>query len=100
VALYLQPPESPIWAEEHQPLPVESGDFELRIEGPRLRVAGSRATGVVELAHLDNADYASHPVEPHAAWRRLLETLCRRPFRPDNYEAKYLRPGYRSDMPP
>jgi len=99
VALHLQPPDAPVWAEAHLPLPVETGDFDLLIEGPGLRVIGTQAARAVELRHLRNEGHPAAPLAPHAAWRRVAEALCRRPFRPDNYAAKYLRPAYRSDAP-
>lgn len=99
IALYLQPPDAMVWSERHLPLPVEAGDFDVVIEGPALRLKGSRADGTVEIRHLRNAGHSASPLEPYSAWRKLAETLCRRPFRPDNYAAKYLQPRYRSHEP-
>jgi hypothetical protein len=98
VAAYLLPPEHPFWRGPTEPLPVERGDFALRLEGPALTVRGEAATGRVTLA-FDAAAGApvAPPLERHGPLRRLAEALLRRPLRPDNYARKYHAAAYDSD---
>jgi hypothetical protein len=58
------------------------------------------ATGRVTVRHRANAGLGQAPVVPHAPWRRAVEAALRRPFRPANYAAKYMRETYASDNPP
>lgn len=100
VAAYLLPPAHPFWTGPPAPLPVEQGDFTLRLEGPALTVRGEAATGRVTLAFdAGAAAPAAPPLETHGPLRRLAEALLRRPLRPDNYARKYHAAEYRSDNP-
>lgn len=98
VAAYLLPPEHRFWRGPPEPLPVERGDFRLRLDGPGFTVTGEG--GRVSLAFDRNADAPeAPPLAPHGPWRRLAESLLRRPLRPDNYARKYGARQYRSDNP-
>jgi hypothetical protein len=41
------PKTDPFWTEPETPLPVERGDFQVRFEGPRMLLAGSKDSGQV-----------------------------------------------------
>lgn len=45
--MYQIPASDPFWTAPEEPLPVEKGDFEIRFEGPRMKVLGRRETGEV-----------------------------------------------------
>jgi hypothetical protein len=45
--MYQIPASDPFWTAPEEPLPVEKGDFEVRFEGPRMKVLGRRETGEV-----------------------------------------------------
>jgi hypothetical protein len=100
VAAYLLPPAHPFWTGPTEPLPVERGDFALRLAGPALTLRGEAATGRVTLA-FDATDPSAGapPLEAHGPLRRLAEALLRRPLRPDNYARKYHAAAYGSDNP-
>lgn len=100
VVAYWFPADHAVWTAAPEPLPVERGSFAFTLAGPRLAVAGEGGTGRVTVRHLANAGLGCPPVTPHGPWRRVLEALLRRPFRPANYAAKYMREAYVSDDPP
>ncbi len=100
VVAYWFPAGHPVWAAAPEPLPVERGSYAFTLAGPGLAVSGDAETGRVTVRHLANAGLGCPAVTPHGAWRRVLETLLRRPFRPANYAAKYMREAYVSDEPP
>lgn len=99
VALYLEPPEAAVWQAAPEPLPVERGSFTIELPSPGLTVSGDQASGAIEVRHHRNAGLPEAPLQPYGPLRPIAEALLRRPLRPPNYEAKYLRPAYRSDRP-
>ena len=46
-AMFLIPPEDPFWSAPEEPLPVEKQSFLVRLEGPKMMLAGERRTGEV-----------------------------------------------------
>jgi hypothetical protein len=100
VVAYWFPAGHPVWTAAPEPLPVERGNYAFTLAGPNLAVSGDAATGRVTVRHLPNAGMGYPAVTPHALWRQVLETVLRRPFRPANYGAKYMREAYVSDDPP
>lgn len=100
VVAYWFPAGHPVWTAAPEPLPVERGGYAFTLAGPNLAVSGDAATGRVTVRHLANAGLGFPAVTPHGAWRQVLETLLRRPLRPANYAAKYMREAYVSDDPP
>lgn len=96
VAAFALRPESAFWTTAPEPLPVEKGDFELRLPQPGWILRGSRSTNsiVIKTAHEDNP-----PLESHKLLDRILEQFTRKPRRPKNHEAKYCRSHYDSAVP-
>jgi hypothetical protein len=81
-----------------QPLPVEQADYRLVYAKLGWIVSGRRDDGSVTVEIPGNAGNAPRTL-PYAPWRRCLEALLRRPFRPSNEAAEYDRPVYTSATP-
>jgi hypothetical protein len=98
VLAFLQPPDSSFWQSRQQPLPVELADYRLVYDKLGWVVSGRRANGSVTIEIPGNA--GNKPMLlPYAGWRRWLERIFRRPFRPVNEDTEYNRPVYSSGAP-
>ncbi|TDD56229.1 DUF2264 domain-containing protein [Nonomuraea terrae] len=66
------PADHPVWTAVEEPLPVESGDFQLAVRAPGWLVAGTRSDGVVRVVNhgTDHARPGAHRSEP-ALYARL-----------------------------
>ncbi|MBA3672070.1 MAG: DUF2264 domain-containing protein, partial [Gemmatimonadaceae bacterium] len=53
--MYAIPAGDPFWSAPEEPLPVETRDFEVRFEGPRMMLLGTKATGEVRWVQARNA---------------------------------------------
>jgi hypothetical protein len=98
VLAFLQAPASDFWQMTEQPLPVEQADYRLVYAKLGWIVSGRRDDGSVTVEIPGNAGNAPRTL-PYARWRRCLEALLRRPFRPSNEAAEYDRPVYTSATP-
>lgn len=98
VLAFMHAPGDRFWAEAPARLPVEVSDYQL--EYPKLgwRVAGHVATGEITIEILKNAEAINRP-EPYTRLDELLETILRRPMRPNNYRVKYASRYYSSAHP-
>jgi hypothetical protein len=98
VLAYLQPPQSDFWQSQERLLPVELEDYRLVYDKLGWIVSGRRDQGSVTIEIPANAGKAP-PTLPYALWRRWLEQIVRRPFRPANEDVEYNRPIYSSATP-
>jgi hypothetical protein len=98
VLALMQPPDAAFWRVPEQPLPVERGDYRLVYGNLGWIVSGDHASGRVAIEIPANAGNAPQ-VLPYSTWRRWLEPLFQRPFRPANEAVQYRRPVYSSDAP-
>ena len=94
----LQPQQAAFWQAPEQPLPVERADYRLVYEKVGWIVSGRRDDGSVTIEIPGNAGNAARTL-PYARWRKWLEAVFRRPFRPSNEAVEYNRPLYSSAAP-
>jgi hypothetical protein len=97
-AIY-HPADAAIWTDRPEPLPVERGDFDVRVAGGRWRVLGQRASGTVTVEVLANSEGSRPSLEPFTFRQRLRSLARGEPGRPRNYEAKYDGRRYSSAEP-
>jgi hypothetical protein len=98
VLAFLQPPQSAFWQAPQEPLPVERADYRLAYDKVGWIVSGRRDDGSVTIEIPGNDGKAPRTL-PYARWRKWLEAVFRRPFRPSNEEVEYDRPLYSSAAP-
>ncbi len=91
--------DHPFWQCTEQPLPIETGDFDIVIAAPGWRVAGRKAQVDVTVYLERNRSNPAYPVLPYPAWRAGLDALRGRPSRPNNHLAKYGRYSYNNQRP-
>lgn len=86
------------WIDRSAALPVEVADY--RIEYPKIGwiVTGHVQGGEITVEVLRNTGEIRRPT-PYARSDEILETILRRPFRPDNHAVKYDSPVYSSADP-
>lgn len=94
---FLAGPRDPFWTAPERPLPVERASYEVSIPALGWRIDGDASTGAIKVTRAASA--TAVPLEPFSPLRRLASLVFRRPFRPDNHAAKYLRPSYSSANP-
>ena len=92
-------PDHRFWRATAEPLPVETGNYDVTLTAPGWRVTGERATGAIAIEVLANAHDACPGLEPFGPLRTLRNFACGTPRRPRNSEARYERRVYRSDAP-
>lgn len=93
------PEAAPFWRTGGERLPVELGDFELRIPATGWRIQGIRGQGDVLLHTGSTLPETATALEPYGLRRRLSGLLRGKPNRPDNTAAKYHRGVYGSRSP-
>jgi hypothetical protein len=99
VAAFHLSPESAFWTATPEPLPVERGDSEIMIEGPKWRVKGCKSDGSISIEVLRNEIGAEPSLEPFS-WLDYVRNIAhQKAMRPRNDAAKYGRRIYRSDKP-
>jgi len=86
------------WTDPPGRLPVEVSDY--RLEYPKLgwTVTGHGSTGEITIEIVKNAEVINRP-DPYTRFDELLETILRRPMRPNNYRVKYASRYYSSAHP-
>lgn len=99
VAAFSIPSAAPFWQEKAGLLPVEKGDYELTLEGPRWRVLGDHKRKAVVVEVLDNALRPPPSLEEYTLKHRIQSLAYEQGVRPSNLEAKYRGRHYRSDVP-
>jgi len=96
IAAFSLPPDSAFWRAAPEPLPVELGDFELRLPEPDWVLIGNRSAGSIAIR---TGRHHDAPLERYRIVDRLLELATRKPRRPKNNAAKYERSHYDSAHP-
>lgn len=108
VAALAIPAEHPFWTEVPRPLPVEMGNFDVRLPAAGLRVVGTQATGNVRLVVESNlppglrGDAPPGPqprIRPYTLMARLKDLVDGGIRRPDNEAAAYRAAHYDSNAP-
>lgn len=96
IAAFAFPSDSPFWLAAPEALPVELGDFELRITEPGWVLVGNQRESSITI----KTDYAGDaPLESQRVVSRLIELITRKPRRPRNEAAKYRRAHFGSVNP-
>jgi hypothetical protein len=95
--------DAPFWRDPPEKLPVERSSYERDISSIGWRVVGNQAGAEIRILRA-GATPMSEPVldalAPYSMWRRLVSTVIWwRPYRPDNWAAKYRLPVYSSRTP-
>ncbi len=104
VVAFMQKPDAPLWRDSPSArLPVEQGDFVLDIPSAGWTVQGWKATGEVRITQRNVPDgtppHLLSRAEEQLSLHDRIEELLGRPYRPDNYPAKYDRRSYSSAIP-
>jgi hypothetical protein len=100
---YYQKESGSIWKATGGLLPIETGDYEINIKGPKLKVIGNTLTHEVTVEQLEPykriTDISDQPLIEMPLWRSFAEVVLRRPLRLDNFEVKYGRKKYTNITP-
>lgn len=96
VAFYKRP-DSPFWSGEIGKLPIERGSYAVSVGPSGWRVVGNQGTGNVEI-DLPKGE-SNVPIQPYNWFRRFRSAVLGRPYRPENWDAKYGRNKYESARP-
>ena len=99
VAAYQFPADSDFWAGSPEPLPIETGDFDLIWRTPGFRVTGTQATANVRLTRLAPPPRTEPVLEPYTLLARAQDLLQGGIRRPGNFEVRYRR-AYYDTRPP
>jgi hypothetical protein len=96
VAAFVLPDDHAFWQLCPEPLPVEQGDYRIRVEPAGWDIVGDRRSGIVKL---ETGRTGVPPLQSISLLDRLISPFCRVPRRPDNIPAKYGRASYVSTSP-
>jgi hypothetical protein len=99
VAAFFLDDDTPFWRSAGEPLPVERGDFAVRIPATGWTVHGVQRTGEIRIETGSGATSEAPVLRSYPFHRRILDRLLRRAGRPDNLEAKYGRGVYSNLQP-
>jgi hypothetical protein len=99
VAALELPGSSDFWSAAPEPLPVERGDFELRLDGVGWVVRGSRDDLSICIEVPANAAEPEPVPEPYGVREHFFSVAEASPRRPKNYRFKFGQRHYRSDRP-
>jgi hypothetical protein len=91
--------DSPFWYGPEELLPIEVSDYRIGISQIGVEIEGRKDEGEVVLRLLQASPYGNRRITRYSIWRKLLGWFFQRPFRPDNYAAKYGRDFYSSLRP-
>lgn len=96
---FLNPSDSNFWTCMPEKLPIEKGDYDVTINGPQFRLIGKRETKQVKLIRTPvfQNSKSNQKITGIGFLRNSLQTILRRPLRPDNLHIKYGREEYLSD---
>lgn len=98
VAALAYPDAHEFWQSAPEPLPVERGDFQVRLVDPCWEVRGQQATGEVVVEVLDN-DAGACPTLPPLSRRERWQRAGGKAPRPRAGEAAYGRRHYSNRQP-
>lgn len=93
------PETSEFWSGQPKLLPVEMGDYEVRIEAPQWTITGDQRTGTIRLQKPGLPRNEVSGLSEYNAIRRAGSAILRRPFRPENHRSKYELNLYDSAQP-
>ena len=99
VAAFFLDDDTPFWRSAGEPLPVERGDFAVRVPAIGWSIHGVQRTGEVRIERQGRPAAEAPALRPYRLHRRLIDLLLCRAGRPDNLEAKYERGVYSSLQP-
>jgi hypothetical protein len=99
VVAFAIPETAEFWTGAPGLLPVEKGDFEVRIGPPHWTVTGHRRTGAIQLQKpgLPKSEVAG--LSDYNIIRQAASAILWRPFRPENHRPKYELDLYDSSQP-
>lgn len=99
IVAFVLPRESTFWTSGGEELPIDRGDYELRLKAPGWTVRGTRKTGAVSIEQSDSLPSSETRLEAYGLVRKMASVLLRHPYRPYNGPAKYERGHYSSSQP-
>lgn len=96
---FLNQSDSKFWLSTPEPLPIEKGSFDIKIDGPNFHLTGDHKTKRVSLKRVPifHNDNSSKKINNIGAFRSFMQIILRRPLRSDNLHIKYGRSEYSSD---
>lgn len=97
VVAFYKAPTSPFWQGLPGKLPIETKDFAFSIPATGWHVIGTHASGDIQIDIPGNVSVPA--IQPYGWWRKLASAVLWRPFRPDNFAAKYRSTKYESNAP-
>ncbi|MBD2362455.1 DUF2264 domain-containing protein [Anabaena minutissima FACHB-250] len=89
----------PLWNSPPEKLPVEIGDFSEVNHSIGWRIKGNKSTQTIELEVLKNQGSKYPKLRRYGIINQIKESIARRPFRPQNYDALYQRFSYSTASP-
>lgn len=89
----------PLWNSTPEKLPIEVDDFSEVNQAIGWRIKGNKSTQTIELELLNNQGRKSAKLKQYGRINQIKESITKRPFRPQNYEALYRRPLYSTAAP-
>ena len=98
VAAFYIPDTAEFWTGAPGLLPVEKGDYEVRIGPPHWTVTGDHRTGAIRIRKpgLPNSEAAG--LSDYNIIRQAASAMLWRPFRPENHRPKYELDSYDSSQ--
>jgi hypothetical protein len=87
------------WQSAQDSLPIDRGNYRVRVGSIAWTIVGDAATGTTALTADDSLPDSLTNIRPAAAWSELKSLLNGQPNRPLNTEAKYQRGTYQSEPP-
>ncbi|MEA5516422.1 DUF2264 domain-containing protein [Nodularia sp. UHCC 0506] len=88
-----------LWNSSPEKLPIEVGDFSEVNQSIGWHIKGKKSTQTIELELLNNQGKKSPKLKKYGIINHIKESITKRPFRPQNYEALYHRPLYSNASP-
>lgn len=91
--------DAPFWQSSAGRLPVEKGSYQINLEPCGWRITGRRESLAIAIENLRSGKAGGAALVDYGLVRRVAGALLRKPFRPENREAKYDRKRYSSNEP-
>jgi hypothetical protein len=93
------PAEDTFWQGAQDSLPIDRGNYRMRVGSIAWTITGDAAAGTTALTADDSLTDSLTNIQPVPAWSELKSLVSGRPNRPRNTEAKYQRGTYQSEPP-
>ena len=97
VAAFFLPQDSQFWSGPISPLPVEQGNYRIRIPSIGWTVVGDKPSATIRVLKPGTA--SNFRLSEYSVFRRICGAVLWRPFRPDNHQSKYDGTEYNSAEP-